>query len=132
MTYSFELRIIEGTAESIRPEMVYMRNTNREKAARWVCRSTSFFPWKNDRVKRDSPVGRAKLSAATRSMVDQGACLNPAILPERFIPQIVKVVPAPFCPAEKRTIGSTSGTQRGFQMCTYDEDMGPDRDVHGL
>jgi hypothetical protein len=86
---------MEGTAESIRPEMVYIRNTKREKADDEMCQ----LPQSPFRCMSGiySPVGRARLSAATRSMVDQGACLNPAILPERFMPQMVKMVPTPFC-----------------------------------
>lgn len=59
----------------------------------------SFAPWAEGQSSDDehSPVGRARLSAATSSMVDHGACLKPAILPERFIPQTVKIVPDPFC-----------------------------------
>ena len=94
MTYSLELRIMEGTAESIRPEMVYMRNTKREKADDERCQLPQFPLRYMSGI--CSPVGRARLSAATRRMVDQGACLNPAIFPERFIPQMVKIVPTPF------------------------------------
>jgi hypothetical protein len=85
-------------AASTRPEQVYIKKTNTENAvpvrtARQHCRTRRGGPSGDERL---LPLGSAKLSAKIRRMVIPGDLRNPAILPLRFIPQIVRMVPVTF------------------------------------
>jgi hypothetical protein len=62
-----------------------------------------------------SPVGRAKLSAATKRLMETGDLRNPTSLPERLKPQMVSIVPVRFFKRQWRTKVSWEG-MTGF--CT--------------
>jgi hypothetical protein len=99
ITYSLEDRIIDGTAESTLPEMVNMKNTNKEKTESPRNRQNRRSDHQETPVQytRYLPVGRAKLSAATKRLMETGDLRNPTSFPERLKPQMVRIVPLRFC-----------------------------------
>ena len=100
ITYSLEDRIMDGTAESTLPEMVNMKNTNKEKTEsprNQEIRDKKVAQETSTQYTRYLPVGRAKLSAATKRLMETGDLRNPTSLPERLKPQMVRMDPLRFC-----------------------------------